>query len=441
MLSRSTEEFPAHTPRPPQAPTALQGVIVVDFSHFVAGPLATMFLADMGADVLKIEPPERGDELRYYPPVLPELPEQGGPFVWSNRNKRSLALGLKLPQGLEVARALIAKADVVVENFSTGVMKRLGLDYETCKAINPRIIFCSVSAYGRDGPYADRLGFDPIAQAESGFVAMNGYPDRLGVRASSPVMDISTAMMVSSAILGALYARATQGEGQYLEVGLFDTALLMTGWAPMQHLFTGAEHQRHGNTSPDTCPSGVFQAKDQAFYINCGNNKIFQRLAEQVLDRRDLAHDPELALRDGRLARRTELFAILDEAFGQHPWAYWQERMRAAQVPCGEVRSVSQAIRSPEARSRPFVTRIDHPLVGQVPNFASPIRYQRTPMVDPVAAPAIGQHSADILREVLGMEASRIEALSKTGVFGKRLQPGATATATPPPAGVKEWPQ
>ena len=207
-------EFPPHTARPAQAPKALQGVVVADFSHFVAGPLATMFLADMGADVIKIEPPERGDELRYYPPVLPELPEQGGPFVWSNRNKRSLALDLKKPEGLEVARALIAKADVLVENFSTGVMQRLGLDYETCKAINPRLIFCSVSAYGREGPYADRLGFDPIAQAESGFVSMNGYPDRLGVRASSPVMDISTAMMVSNAILGALYARATQGEGQ-----------------------------------------------------------------------------------------------------------------------------------------------------------------------------------------------------------------------------------
>ncbi len=416
-------EFPPHTARPAQAPKALQGVVVADFSHFVAGPLATMFLADMGADVIKIEPPERGDELRYYPPVLPELPEQGGPFVWSNRNKRSLALDLKKPEGLEVARALIAKADVLVENFSTGVMQRLGLDYETCKAINPRLIFCSVSAYGREGPYADRLGFDPIAQAESGFVSMNGYPDRLGVRASSPVMDISTAMMVSNAILGALYARATQGEGQYLEVSLFDTALLMTGWAPMQHLFTGAEHRRHGNTSPDTCPSGVFQAQDQAFYINCGNNKIFQRLAAQVLDRTDLANDPELSLRDGRLARREELFAILDEAFAKQPWAHWQERMRAAQVPCGEVRSVSQAIRSPEARARPFVTRIAHPLVGEIPNFASPIRFQRTPVVDPVAAPSIGQHSEEILREVLGLDPDRIEALARSQVFGTRLKP------------------
>lgn len=423
MLKDSTAQLPPHTPRPAQAPHALQGVLVADFSHFVAGPLATMFLADMGADVIKVEPPERGDELRYYPPVLPELPEQGGPFVWSNRNKRSLALNLKKPEGLEVARDLISKADVVVENFSTGVMKRLGLDYDTCKALNPRIIFCSVSAYGRDGPYADRLGFDPIAQAESGFVAMNGYPDRLGVRASSPVMDISTAMMVSNAILGALYVRATQGQGQYLEVSLFDTALLMTGWAPMQHLFTGVEHRRHGNTSLDTCPSGVFQAQDQAFYINCGNNKIFQRLAEHVLGRPDLAQDPQLSLRDGRLARRDELFAVLDEAFAKQPWSYWQERMRAAQVPCGEVRSVSQAIRSPEARARPFVTRIAHPLVGEIPNFASPIRYQRTPLADPVAAPAIGQHSEEVLREVLGLTSERIEALAQAGAFGQRLKP------------------
>jgi hypothetical protein len=209
----------------------------------------------------------------------------------------------------------------VVENFSTGVMERFGLGYEACRALNPNIVYCAISAYGRDGPYADRLGFDPIAQAESGFVAMNGYPDRQGVRASSAVMDISTAMMVGNAVLGALYARTHRGHGQYVEVALFDTALLMTGWATMQHLFTGNDHVRHGNDSVDTCPSGVFQSKDQAFYINCGNDKIFARLAAQVLDRPDLAADPVLADRNGRLAHRESLFATLNDIFATQPWA------------------------------------------------------------------------------------------------------------------------
>ncbi len=283
MLDTLTQEFPRHAPRPAAAPHALQGVRVIDFTHFIAGPLATMMLADLGADVIKIEPPGRGDELRHYPPVLAELPGQGGPFVWSNRGKRSVVLDLKNADALRVVRELIAGADVLVENFSTGVMPRFGLDYAACQALNPRLIYCSASAYGREGEFADRLGMDPIMQAESGFVSMNGYADRQGVRASAPVMDIGTAMMVCNAILAALLARTHQGVGQFVEVALYDTAILMTGWAPMQHLFSGREPQRHGNTSPDTCPSGVFQAADQAFYINCGSDKIFQRLAAQVL--------------------------------------------------------------------------------------------------------------------------------------------------------------
>lgn len=428
-LDLNTAEFPAHVPRPAGAPTALSGIRVVDFTHFIAGPLATMILADMGADVLKIEAPERGDELRYYPPAVPGLNRQGGPFVWSNRNKRSIALDLKAAPGLKVAQELIAQADVVVENFSTGVMQRLGLDYEACRKLNPKLVYCSVSAYGREGPFADRLGFDPVVQAESGFVSMNGYPDRLGVRASSAVMDIGTAMMVSNAILGALVARERQGEGQYVEVALFDTSLVMTGWATMQHLVTGKEPQRNGNTSPDTCPSGVFQAQDKPFYINCGTDQIFLRLVGQVLQRPDLASDPVLSDRNGRITRRQQLFDTLNAEFIAHPWAYWQERMRNAKIPCGEVRTVGEAIRSPEAMARRLVTRIPHPTLGEVPNIASPIRYQRTPVVDPVPAPSIGQHTQEILREVLGYGNDRIAELERCGTFGKPVG-SATPEAT-----------
>jgi crotonobetainyl-CoA:carnitine CoA-transferase CaiB-like acyl-CoA transferase len=417
MMDNIEADFPEHAPRSSDAPKALEGIRVVDFSHFIAGPFATMILADMGAEVIKIEAPGRGDDLRRYPPVDADL-KYGAPFLWTNRNKRSVALDLKTPAGVEIARELIATADVVVENFSTGVMKRFGLDYESCRKFRPEIVYCSVSAYGRDGTFADRLGFDPIAQVESGFVSMNGYADREGVRALSPVMDISTAMMACNAILGALVARERGGSGQAVEVSLFDNAVLMTGYATMQHLFSGANPQRHGNTSPDTCPSGVFQANDCAFYINCGNDKIFQRLMSQVIGRADLASAAIYATGAERIRRREELFAILGEAFAQQPWSHWQSRMRAAGVPCGQMRTVGEAIRSPEARERGIVTRIPHDTAGWVPNVNLPIRYSRTPIADPVAAPAVGQHTEAVLRELLGYGDEQLARLAEAGTFG-----------------------
>ncbi len=426
MLDHLEAEFPEHEPRPSDAPKALEGIRVVDFSHFIAGPFATMILADMGADVIKIEAPGRGDDLRRYPPMHPDL-KHGAPFLWNNRNKRSVGIDLKSPEGLQIVRELIATADVVVENFSTGVTQRLGIDYDSCRKLRPEIIYCSVSAYGREGAFADRLGFDPIAQVESGFVSMNGYPDREGVRALSPVMDISTAMMACNAILGALVARERSGHGQAIEVSLFDNAVLMTGYATLQHLFSGVDTERHGNTSPDTCPSGVFQAQDGAFYINCGNDKIFQRLMSQVIDRADLASAEVYATGPDRIRRRDELFAILGEAFAQQPWSYWQPRMRAAGVPCGQVRTVGEAIRSPEARERQLVTRIPHPRAGWIPNVRLPIRYSRTPVADPVAAPAVGQHTDEVIREILGYDEDRLARLSEAGAFGDQARPRASA--------------
>ncbi|MFT3800169.1 MAG: CoA transferase [Burkholderiaceae bacterium] len=417
MSSFVQSAFPAATSRPSDAPLPLGGIRIVDFTHFIAGPLATMVLADMGADVLKVEAQGRGDDFRQYPPVLPDI-GAGPPFVWCNRNKRSLALDLKADEGRAIALELIAKADVVVENFSTGVMGRLGLDYELCRERNPRLIYCSVSAYGRDGAYADRLGFDPIAQAESGFISMNGYPDRDGVRTLSPVMDMSTAILASNAILGALMARERTGRGQKVEVSLFESAVFMTGYASFQQLFSGKAPRRPGNTSPDTCPSGLFHASDGSFLINCGNTGIFQRLLTQVLDMPELASDPAYATNKDRLERRDEIFALLQQAFGARPWAYWRDRMRDAGVPCGEVRTVGDAIRSPEAQDRKIVTRIPHPVLGWIPNMALPIRYSDTPLADPVAAPRVGEHAEALLHEWLSYDGEKVKALQQRRIVG-----------------------
>lgn len=412
------EALPIHQSAPARGAAVLGDLRVIDFTHFVAGPLATQTLADFGADVIKIEAPDRGDDFRHYPTVDPAIPAQGGPFLWANRNKKSLALDMKSEAGLKVAKELIAQADVLVENFSSGVMDRFGLDYATCTRLNPRLVYCSISAYGREGPYADRLGFDPIAQAESGFISMNGYADRQGVRTGAAVMDVATAMSATNAILLALMARTRDGVGQKVEVALFDTAILMTGFGAMQHLTTGYEPKRNGNVSPDTCPSGVFMSQDKPFYINCGNDKIFQRLFEQVLGRPDLAHDPVLSQRVRRLEQRERIFQVMDQAFAKEPWSHWAPLLRAANVPHGQVRTLGEALASDEARSRGLVTRIPHPVKGWIPNIANPLRLERTPAVPPLAAPAVGQHTEAVLRETLGYDEGRIAQLQAEGAFG-----------------------
>ncbi len=416
-LQDFANEFPTAPARKPGAPTALGGIRVLDFSHFIAGPYATMMLADFGADVLKIETPGKGDGFRHYPPVDAQMPAQGSSFFFANRNKRSIALDLKNPRALDVVKELVAKSDVLVENFSTGVMQRFGLDWETCRAINPRLVYCSVPAYSRDGEFADRTGFDPIVQAESGFISMNGYADREGVRALSPVMDMGTSLMVCNTVLAALMARHHTGAGQYCEVALFDSAIAMTAHAPMQYLFAGMEPKRNGNTSPDTSPSGVFRASDVAFYVNSGNDKIFQRLTVAI-GMPQLATDPRFEGRAGRMANRDALFAILIDAFAKQPWAHWRAKFRELAIPSGEVRTLAQALHSPEAAARGLVTRIPHPVAGWVPNLTPPARLSDTPVVDPVAAPALGAHTHEVLRDLLGMDDARLAELAAAGVFG-----------------------
>src|ERR1700757_1767539 len=239
-------QLPERTPRAKGEPTALDGLLVVDFTRVVAGPACTQTLADFGAEVIKIENPDGGDDTRSYEHA--ELAGESAAFVSLNRNKRGIALDLTKPEGCDVARELIARADVVVENFSSGVMKKYGLDYESVAPSNPRLIYCSISAYGRRGPFASRPGFDPITQAESGFMSLNGFPDGPPVRTGPPAIDMATGMSACNAILLALIARDRLGKGQQVVVALFDTAMAMTGFYGMAYLISGNNPGRFGNS-------------------------------------------------------------------------------------------------------------------------------------------------------------------------------------------------
>ena len=286
-------QLPDRTPRAKGEPTALDGLLVVDFTRVVAGPACTQTLADFGAEVIKIENPDGGDDTRHYEHA--EIGGESAAFLSLNRNKRGIALDFTNPAALEVARELIAKADVVVENFSGGVMKKYGLDYASVVATNPRLIYCSISAYGRKGEFALRPGFDPITQAESGFMSLNGFPDGEPVRTGPPIVDLATGMSACNAILLALIARDRLGRGQQVEVALIDTAVAMTAFYGMAYLVSGANPGRFGN-SPNGSPTvGLYQASDGPLYMACANDRLYRRLVMDVLDRPDLVTDPEFA--------------------------------------------------------------------------------------------------------------------------------------------------
>ena len=407
--------LPDRSPRAKDAPTALDGLLVVDFTRVVAGPACTQTLADFGAEVIKIENPEGGDDTRHYEHA--DLAGESAAFVSLNRNKRGIALDLTTPEACGVARELIARADVVVENFSSGVMKKYGLDYASVAPTNPRLVYCSISAYGRQGPFSSRPGFDPITQAESGFMSLNGFPDGPPVRTGPPAVDMLTGMSACNAILLALLARDRLGRGQHVEVALFDIALGMTQFYGMAYLMSGVNPSRQGN-SPNGSPSvGVYNASDAPFYIACANDRLYRRLVVEVLDRPDLASG-EFGDRRSRTANKDKLRAILTGIFVQDTRENWVRKMKAANIPVGYLRTVEEAFNSPEARQRHRLSQIPHPTAGTVPNIESPLNLGLTPAINPVAAPLLGQHTREVLRERLGYDDARIAALADAGAFG-----------------------
>jgi crotonobetainyl-CoA:carnitine CoA-transferase CaiB-like acyl-CoA transferase len=408
-------QLPDRAPRAKGAPTALDGLLVVDFTRVVAGPACTQTLADFGAEVIKIENPDGGDDTRSYEHA--DLAGESAAFISLNRNKRGVALDLTKPEARDIARELIARADVVVENFSAGVMKKHGLDYASVAPTNPRLVYCSISAYGRQEPFASRPGFDPITQAESGFMSLNGFPDGPPVRTGPPAIDMVTGMSACNAILLALFARDRLGRGQHVEVALFDVALGMTGFYGMAYLMTGVNPSRQGN-SPNGSPSvGVYHGSDAPFYIACANDRLYRRLVIEVLGRPDLASG-EFANRRSRTANKEKLRSILTGIFAQELREYWVAKMKSANIPVGYLRTVEEAFNSPEVRERYRVSQIPHPAAGSVPNIESPLRLDLTPVADPVAAPLLGEHSKDVLRKTLGYDDARIASLAETGVFG-----------------------
>jgi crotonobetainyl-CoA:carnitine CoA-transferase CaiB-like acyl-CoA transferase len=413
---------PAHSPYGGRA-GPLAGLTVVDFTRQIAGPYATMLLGDLGADVIKIEAPGTGDDSRRLQPNKEDI---GSVFLTMNRNKRSIELDLKSDEGRRIASDLIARADILVENFTAGVMDRFGFDYETLSQQYPALIYCSVTGFGQRGKFAGRPGFDPVIQADCGLFSVNGYADTPPVRIAAPVIDVATGLTTLNAIQAALIHRYRTGEGQKVEVALYDVGTALLAYFPVVYMWTGADQQRTGNRSQVGSPADLFPTSDGAFFMSCSTDRMYNAMVNDVLDRPDLGTDPRFHTNGERLKRNEELLPILNDIFRTKPRDYWVARLLKAGVPAGPVRSISEAVESEEAVDRGLFSYVQHPSMGPLPNVAAPFRLEGSPLVAPRPVPRLGEHSIEVLSDVLGYSAEKIANL---GYVEKHFAPFAGETA------------
>jgi formyl-CoA transferase len=369
---------------------ALSDVVVVDLSRVLAGPYATMMLGDLGARVIKIEQPGKGDDTRQFGP--PSIAGESAYYLGLNRNKQSITLDYTSPQGQEKLLGLLAEATVLVENFRPGTLTRYGLDYTTLHARYPGLIYCSISGYGQTGPAARQPGYDFIAQAESGIMAVTGEVEGGPLRVGVPVGDVSAGMFGAMAILAALYYRARTGRGQHIDISLLETTMSMLSNVSSNYLVSGQEPSRYGNGHPNIVPYQAFQTSDGYMAVGCGNDRLYQALC-LLLGREDLASDPRFTSNPQRVAHRDALVPELEEAFIQHPAARWLPRLREAGIPCGAINRVSQAFDDPQIQERGLVWECEHPTAGTIRLVGSPMHFSETPTRLYKAPPLLGEHN------------------------------------------------
>lgn len=405
----------------------LDGIRVLDLSRVLAGPWCTQNLADLGAEVIKIERPETGDDTRSWgPPYLRdaagENTSESAYFLCANRNKQSVAIDMASPEGAALIREFAKSSDVVVENFKVGGLKKYGLDYESLAAINPRIVYCSITGFGQTGPLAQRAGYDFLIQGMGGLMSITGEPDstpgggpeKVGVA----VTDLMAGMYATTGILAALLERAQSGQGQHLDIALHDCQLAMLANQSMNYLTTGVAPKRMGNAHPNIVPYQTFAASDGHLILACGNDSQFRAICN-AMNLPELALDSRFATNSGRSVNRLELLPQLSAVFLTRTRDAWIDAFEACGVPCGPINDVAQAFSSPQAEARESVRMVAHPVAGVAPTVASPLRLSATPVEYNHAPPMLGEHTADVLRDVLGISDEQLNELAQSGVVGR----------------------
>jgi crotonobetainyl-CoA:carnitine CoA-transferase CaiB-like acyl-CoA transferase len=390
---------------------ALAGLRVVEVGNFMAVPFCGMQLADLGAEVLKVENPRGGDLTRATGPFIDG---ESSNFVRLNRNKRSVALDLKSPDGKALFRRLVASADVVIENFRPGTMDALGLGYEALRAEHPRLIYLAATGFGKDGPYAHLAGLDIIAQGMSGLMSITGEPGSPPVKVGVPIADLTCALYATIAVLAALRARDRDGLGQFIDVSLLESAVSFAVWEAGRWFATGEVPRPNGSAHQAVAPYQAFRTADG--YVTFGANSQAHWLSVcDVLGLEALAHDERFADNDRRLAHRTELAAAIEAVTTTRPSAHWMERLGAAGIPCGPIWSFDRVFDDPHLRGRGYFADAPHPTLGPVRQLGSPMRLSRTPTRIDAAGPILGADTADVLREI-GVDEAEIARLARDGV-------------------------
>lgn len=411
--------------RAPHGAACLGHLRVLDLSRIFAGPWVGQFFGDLGADVIKVEHPDRGDDVRQAgPPFMKDAEGQdsreSAQYLSVNRGKRSITLDLSKPAGQMIVRQLAARSDVLIENYKVGTLERYGLHYEALAEINPKLVYCSITGYGQSGPYSQRPGYDMVFQAMSGLMSVTGEPDsRPGggpQRAGFSASDMAAGMYAITAVLSALHHRdAVSGRGQYIDIALLDSQVALLSHVAANYFMTGRIPSRLGNVSANASPWGSFRCADDSVVIAVGNDSQFLNLC-RAMGQPELASDPRFLTTPDRVKRRDELSALLGIRFAQRPVSDWVEVLNAAGVPCGPIYNIEQMLNDPQVKHRGIELRQPHPL-GEVSSIANPIKFSETPVAPTRAPPMHGQHTREILSDLLSMSEADIDALASKKVI------------------------
>ncbi len=392
-------------------PLALEGVHVLDLSQIMAGPFCGMLLADMGADVVKVEKPGGGDDSRRMGP--PFLSGESVAFLAMNRNKRGIVVDLKKPEGQALLRRLASRADVLVEGFRPGTLEELGLGCERMLSERPELIYCSISGFGQTGPYRERGGFDLVAQGMSGLMSVTGHPGQPPVKVGVPIADLNAGMYAAYGVLCAYIHRLRTGKGQLVDTSLFEAGIAYTIWESAQYFATGEAPRPMGSAHRLSAPYQAFPTADGHLTVGGANQSTWEKLC-RALEREDLALDPRFRDNASRTTRAAELAAELGKIFSARPTAEWLARLEAAGVPAGPLHDMPAVYADPQARARGMMVEIDHPKAGRVKNIGLPVKLSGTPGAIRRPAPTLGQHTDEVLREA-GLAAGEISELRRSG--------------------------